>query len=110
MQTVGAPAPGWARSGWARSLAFGLVFALALPRALQVLVNVAADPLRKLDNIVLTPHLGYSIEESLLNFYGDTVEAPVTCRLDTAEEVSIYDAGGVLQRFAQDFLQAGQAA
>jgi aconitate hydratase len=41
---------------------------------------------------------------------GDTVQVPVTCRLDTAEEVSIYDAGGVLQRFAQDFLEAGQAA
>jgi len=35
---------------------------------------------------------------------GETVEVPVTCRLDTAEEVSIYEAGGVLQRFAQDFL------
>jgi len=30
----------------------------------------------------------------------------VTCRLDTAEEVSIYEAGGVLQRFAKDFLEA----
>jgi 2-methylcitrate dehydratase (2-methyl-trans-aconitate forming) len=40
---------------------------------------------------------------------GETVEIPVTCRLDTAEEVSVYDAGGVLQRFAQDFLQAGAA-
>ncbi|WP_312922482.1 Fe/S-dependent 2-methylisocitrate dehydratase AcnD [Stutzerimonas nitrititolerans] len=38
---------------------------------------------------------------------GETVEVPVTCRLDTAEEVSVYDAGGVLQRFAKDFL--GQA-
>lgn len=38
---------------------------------------------------------------------GDVVEVPVRCRLDTAEEVSIYDAGGVLQRFAKDFL--GQA-
>jgi len=37
---------------------------------------------------------------------GQTVEVPVTCRLDTAEEVSIYEAGGVLQRFAQDFLEA----
>ncbi|CCQ09236.1 2-methylcitrate dehydratase FeS dependent [Pseudoalteromonas luteoviolacea B = ATCC 29581] len=36
---------------------------------------------------------------------GETIEAPVTCRLDTAEEVSIYEAGGVLQRFAQDFLE-----
>lgn len=36
---------------------------------------------------------------------GDTAQVPVTCRLDTAEEVSIYEAGGVLQRFAQDFLE-----
>ncbi|MFT3663856.1 Fe/S-dependent 2-methylisocitrate dehydratase AcnD [Piscinibacter sp.] len=35
---------------------------------------------------------------------GESVDVPVTCRLDTAEEVSIYEAGGVLQRFAQDFL------
>ncbi|MFT3800109.1 MAG: Fe/S-dependent 2-methylisocitrate dehydratase AcnD [Burkholderiaceae bacterium] len=40
---------------------------------------------------------------------GETVEVPVTCRLDTAEEVSIYEAGGVLQRFAQDFLEASAA-
>lgn len=37
---------------------------------------------------------------------GSVTEVPVTCRLDTAEEVSIYEAGGVLQRFAQDFLEA----
>ncbi|MGA1347578.1 MAG: Fe/S-dependent 2-methylisocitrate dehydratase AcnD [Burkholderiaceae bacterium] len=41
---------------------------------------------------------------------GESIEVPVTCRLDTAEEVSIYDAGGVLQRFAQDFLEADKAA
>lgn len=40
---------------------------------------------------------------------GETVQAPVLCRLDTAEEVSIYEAGGVLQRFAQDFLEAKAA-
>ena len=39
---------------------------------------------------------------------GETVEVPVTCRLDSDEEVSIYAAGGVLQRFAQDFLAANQ--
>ncbi len=38
------------------------------------------------------------------------VEVPVKCRLDTAEEVAIYQAGGVLQRFAQDFLAAADAA
>ena len=37
---------------------------------------------------------------------GDRVEIPVTCRLDTAEEVHVYAAGGVLQRFAQDFLES----
>ncbi|MDH3762967.1 MAG: Fe/S-dependent 2-methylisocitrate dehydratase AcnD [Gammaproteobacteria bacterium] len=37
---------------------------------------------------------------------GESIEAPVTCRLDTAEEVSIYAAGGVLQRFADDFLES----
>ena len=37
---------------------------------------------------------------------GERVEVPVTCRLDTAEEVAIYEAGGVLQRFAQDFLDS----
>ncbi|MFJ3461689.1 Fe/S-dependent 2-methylisocitrate dehydratase AcnD [Achromobacter spanius] len=40
---------------------------------------------------------------------GSTEQVPVTCRLDTAEEVSIYEAGGVLQRFAQDFLEAASA-
>ncbi|MFE8072499.1 Fe/S-dependent 2-methylisocitrate dehydratase AcnD [Marinobacteraceae bacterium S3BR75-40.1] len=35
---------------------------------------------------------------------GETEEVPVICRLDTQEEVSIYQAGGILQRFAQDFM------
>jgi aconitate hydratase len=33
---------------------------------------------------------------------GSSLEVPVRCRLDTAEEVGIYEAGGVLQRSAQD--------
>ncbi len=40
---------------------------------------------------------------------GEQVEIPVTCRLDTAEEVHVYGAGGVLQRFAQDFLASNAA-
>ncbi|MBE0483990.1 MAG: Fe/S-dependent 2-methylisocitrate dehydratase AcnD [Bacterioplanes sp.] len=35
---------------------------------------------------------------------GDVVNVPMTCRLDTAAEVAVYKAGGVLQKFAQDFL------
>jgi 2-methylcitrate dehydratase (2-methyl-trans-aconitate forming) len=41
---------------------------------------------------------------------GERVEVPVTCRLDTAEELSIFEAGGVLQRFAQDFLASEKQA
>lgn len=41
---------------------------------------------------------------------GERLQVPVTCRLDTAEEVSIYEAGGVLQRFAQDFLEQRAAS
>ena len=41
---------------------------------------------------------------------GEHVEVPVTCRLDTGEEVLIYEAGGVLQRFAQDFLESSAVA
>ncbi|SNY95501.1 aconitate hydratase AcnA, partial [Halomonas sp. hl-4] len=40
---------------------------------------------------------------------GSAERVPVICRLDTAEEVSIYTAGGVLQRFAQDFLESTAA-
>ena len=40
---------------------------------------------------------------------GERADVPMTCRLDTAEEVSIYDAGGVLQRFAKDFLEGATA-
>ncbi len=40
---------------------------------------------------------------------GDVTEVPVTCRLDTAEEVRVYSAGGVLQRFAKDFLEKDTA-
>ena len=41
---------------------------------------------------------------------GDTIEVPVTCRLDSDEDVEVYEAGGVLQRFAQDFLAQTKAA
>ena len=41
---------------------------------------------------------------------GTSVQVPVTCRLDSDEEVLIYEAGGVLQRFAQDFLAQNEGA
>jgi aconitate hydratase len=41
---------------------------------------------------------------------GETIQVPVTCRLDSDEDVEVYEAGGVLQRFAQDFLAQNKAA
>ncbi|ALO34699.1 Fe/S-dependent 2-methylisocitrate dehydratase AcnD [Colwellia sp. MT41] len=37
---------------------------------------------------------------------GEIINIPVKCRLDTADEVSVYAAGGVLQKFANDFLKS----
>ena len=37
-------------------------------------------------------------------------QVPMKCRLDTEEELAIYEAGGVLQRFAKDFLESSEAA
>ncbi len=49
---------------------------------------------------------GATLSLAIIRRNGERVEVPVTCRLDTAEEVSIYEAGGVLQRFARDFLES----
>ncbi|WP_414828322.1 Fe/S-dependent 2-methylisocitrate dehydratase AcnD [Alteromonas sp. H39] len=56
-----------------------------------------------------TPSAGATLTLVIHPKEGDTMEVPVTCRLDTGEEVSIYEAGGVLQRFAKDFLEAEEA-
>ncbi len=52
-----------------------------------------------------TPAPGASLSLIVKRQNGEQLEVPVLCRLDTAEEVSIYAAGGVLQRFAKDFLE-----
>ncbi|MCK7458412.1 Fe/S-dependent 2-methylisocitrate dehydratase AcnD [Idiomarina aminovorans] len=53
-----------------------------------------------------TPEAGSKLTLVIHRANGDSEVVPVQCRLDTKEEVSIYEAGGVLQRFAQDFLEA----
>jgi aconitate hydratase len=57
-------------------------------------------------DVVGAPAPGAELTLLIQRRNGDRVEVPVKCRLDTAEEVSVYEAGGVLQRFAQDFLEA----
>lgn len=55
-----------------------------------------------------TPNPGSTLTLIINRTNGESVEVSMTCRLDTAEEVSIYEAGGVLQRFAQDFLDSAK--
>ena len=57
---------------------------------------------------VIEPHATLKLIIQRKN--GESITAAVTCRLDTAEEVLVYQAGGVLQRFAQDFLESSKAA
>ena len=56
-------------------------------------------------NIAPRSTLTLVIERATEDGKNQIMEVPVTCRLDTEEEVSVYEAGGVLQRFAQDFLE-----
>lgn len=60
-------------------------------------------------NIAPRSTLTLVIERATEDGKSEIVEVPVTCRLDTEEEVSVYEAGGVLQRFAQDFLEGSVA-
>ncbi len=52
----------------------------------------------------IAPHADLTVVVHRTN--DETAEIPVICRLDTVAEVHIYKAGGVLQRFARDFLDA----
>ena len=56
------------------------------------------------------PAPGAKLELVIHRKSGEVDRVPVICRLDTAEEVTVYSAGGVLQRFAQDFLASESAA
>lgn len=57
-------------------------------------------------SVIGEPSPGAILKVQLTRRDGELVEFDVKCRLDTAEEVSVYSAGGVLQRFAQDFLES----
>ncbi|MGY1458736.1 Fe/S-dependent 2-methylisocitrate dehydratase AcnD [Luteimonas sp. A534] len=61
-------------------------------------------------DVVGTPAPGATLTLVIRRTDGSSAEVPVTCRLDSDEDVSVYEAGGVLQRFAQDFLAATTAA
>jgi len=57
-------------------------------------------------DVVGTTSPGAAMTVVMTRHNGEVIEIPVKCRLDTAEEVSVYDGGGVLQKFATDFLKS----
>ena len=61
-------------------------------------------------DVLGTPTPGAELVLLVRRRNGEVVRVPVRCRLDTAEEVAVYEAGGVLQRFAQEFLESKRAA
>lgn len=56
-------------------------------------------------DVIGTPAPGAALQVKMTRANGEQITIDAKCRLDTAEEVSVYGAGGVLQRFAQDFLE-----
>ena len=52
---------------------------------------------------------GAALQVAMHRTTGETVTIPVICRLDTAQEAQTYQAGGVLQRFAQRFFDSNPA-
>ena len=57
-------------------------------------------------DVIGDPSQGCDLTLLVNRTHGASQRITVTCRLDTAEEVGVYAAGGVLQRFAQDFLES----
>ena len=57
-------------------------------------------------DVVGTTSPGAAMTVVMTRAKGEVIEIPVKCRLDTAEEVTVYDGGGVLQKFATDFLES----
>ena len=57
-------------------------------------------------DVIGDPSQGCDLTLLVNRTHGTSQRITVTCRLDTAEDVGVYAAGGVLQRFAQDFLES----
>jgi len=60
-------------------------------------------------DIIGTPAANNTLTLKITRKNGEEIQTPVTSRLDTADEVVTYAAGGMLQRFAQEFLESEAA-
>ncbi len=101
-----------AAEGFERIHRTNLIGMGVLPLQFQMGVNrntLGIDGSETFD-VVGTPATGAMLTLVIRRRDGGMVEVPVLCRLDSDDEVLVYQAGGVLQRFAQDFLAANKAA
>ena len=57
-----------------------------------------------------TPSAGGTLTLVIERKNGEQVDVPVTCRLDSDDDVTTYVAGGILPRFAQEFLASSQVS
>ena len=57
-----------------------------------------------------TPAPGATLSLVIRRKSGERVEVPVTCRLDSDDDLATYNAGGILPRFAREFMATGAAA
>ena len=53
-----------------------------------------------------TPTPGGTLTLVIERKNGEQLDVPVTCRLDSDDDVTTYVAGGILPRFSQEFLRA----
>lgn len=63
----------------------------------------------ELYDVIGEPGSGNTLNLHITRKNGEQLDVPVTCRLDTADEVITYKAGGILQRFAEEFLESEAA-
>jgi aconitate hydratase len=63
----------------------------------------------ELYDVIGDPDSGNTLSLHITRKNGEQIDVPVTCRLDTADEVITYKAGGILQRFAEEFLESEAA-
>jgi aconitate hydratase len=83
-----------------------------LPLEFKVLENRKSHKLDGTEtfDVIGDPSPGCDLSLVVNREDGSSDNITVTCRLDTAEEALVYAAGGILQRFAQDFLESTSAS
>ena len=60
-------------------------------------------------DVIGTPAPGAKLTRVIHRTNGERLEVPVTCRLDSDDDLATYRAGGILPRFAEEFMAQREA-